>query len=254
MTKLNLPVYFSTNDKHTICLKVCADLYEKFWESQEFNVLGYTPIDLGEQGTFHSMGEQGAVQDWSTDLRQHFRKIKDDFFIYGSEDVAFVERTDVECLNQLTEIIQSDPTIGRINLVDPCEGGTWYTRENNPHYKTVLYQDFGDWGLYEQTKESNYSVTTQLSIWSKQFFLRHCQAGLTPWEFELKGSENARKDGDYRVLMVYGDKYPINKREAFESGEWDRKEDWFHLISPQLREEINLWEREEKHKIKYSRT
>ena len=54
--------------------------------------------------------------------------------------------------------------------------------------------------------------------------------------------------------MVYGDKYPINKREAFESGEWDRKEDWFHLLSPELREEINLWDQEEKHKIFYSRT
>ena len=254
MTKLNLPVYFSTNDKHTICLKVCAELYEKFWPGQEFNVLGYTPVDVGEMGAFHSMGQQGPVQEWSTDLRKFFEKIEGDFFIYGTEDYAFTDYTDIECLNQLTEIIQNDSTIGRINLVNPNEGREWYTRENNPHYKTILHEDFGDWGLYEQTSSSNYAVTTQLSIWNKEFFLRHCQAGLTPWEFELKGSQNARKDKDYRVLMVYGEKYPVYKRESFESGNWDRKEDWFHLLSLELREEINLWDQEEKHKIIYSRT
>jgi len=254
MTKLNLPVYFSTNDKHTICLKVCAELYEKFWPGQEFNVLGYTPVDVGKMGTFHSMGKQGPVQEWSTDLRKFFETKEEDFFIYGTEDIAFVNYTDIGCLNQLTEIIQNDSTIGRINLVNPNEGQEWYTRENNPHYKTILHEDFGDWGLYKQTKESNYAITTQLSIWNRKFFLRHCQAGLTPWEFELKGSQNARKDEDYQVLMVYGDKYPVHKRESFQAGEWDRKEDWYPLISPQLKEEISLWNQEEKHNIKYSRT
>ena len=32
------------------------------------------------------------------------------------------------------------------------------------------------------------------------------------------------------------------------------QEDWFHLLSLELREEINLWDQEEKHKIIYSRT
>ena len=251
-TKLKLPVYFSTNDKHAICLKVCVELYEKFWEGQEFNVLGYTPTEVGKMGTFHSMGQQGGLQEWSTDLRKFFEKIEGDFFIYGTEDYAFTDHTDIEWINQLTTIIQKDPTIGRINLVNPCER-EGYTIDNNPHYKADLVENFGKWSLYKLTKKSSYILTAQASIWNKEFFLRYCQPGLSPWDFETAGSNNAREDEDYSVLLVYGEKYPISKVEAFASGRWDNKEAWFNLISPALREEINLWNREEKHKIDYSR-
>ena len=63
--KLTAPVYISTNDKHVICLKVFVELFGKFWSGQEVNVLGYTPIDLADFVTFHSMGKQGTVKDWS---------------------------------------------------------------------------------------------------------------------------------------------------------------------------------------------
>tara|TARA_R110000765_G_scaffold402950_1_gene498897 strand:- start:783 stop:1505 length:723 start_codon:yes stop_codon:yes gene_type:complete len=240
MTKLTLPVYVSTNDKHTECLKVFTELYRKFWKGQEFNVLGYAPTEVGDMGTFHSMGKQGSVKEWSTDLLKFFGKTGDDYFIYGTEDSAFFDHTDTGWINRLTEIIKKNPTIGRINLVNPCdrEGSTI---DNNPHYKADLYQNHGDWDLYKLTKDSNYAITAQMSIWNKKFFLDYCQPNYSPWDFELNGSSRWAENQDFSVLLVYGEKYPISKVEAYASTRgWENKEAWIDLISPSLREEIKL--------------
>jgi hypothetical protein len=240
MTKLTLPVYISTNDKHVECLKVFVELYNKFWKGQEFNVLGYAPTEVGDMGTFHSMGKQGSVKEWSTDLRGFFETKEDDFFIYGTEDIAFVDDAYIGWINQLTEIIQNDPTIGRINLVNPC-GQEGYTIDNNPHYKANPVKDYGDGRLYKLTKETNYSITGQASIWNKKFFLNYCQPGLSPWDFELGGSRRWLDDNEFSVLLVYGEKYPVSKVEAYAATRgWENKEAWFNLISPELQEEINL--------------
>jgi len=249
-SKLTAPVYISTNDKHVICLKVFVELFGKFWSGQEVNVLGYTPIDLADFVTFHSMGKQGTVKDWSADLRIQMEHA-DEYFIYGTEDIAFYKDADIDWLNQLIEIAKENKQIGRINLVNPCMAG--YTIERNPHYKVRQVKDFGDWGLYEQTDQSNYQLTTQLSIWNKEFFLRYCESGMTPWDFETVGSHKARFDDFFKVWMVYGDKFPVYKEESFAAGEWDNRDLWFPLLSSELQDEIKNWDRTEKQNIKYTR-
>lgn len=250
-SKLTAPVYISTNDKHVICLKVFVELFGKFWSGQEVNVLGYTPVDLANFVTFRSMGKQGTVNEWSTDLRNYFLGSRDEFFIYGTEDIAFYKDADIDWLNQLIEIAKQNEQIGRINLVNPCEAR--YTIERNPHYKVQQVKDFGDWGLYEQTDQSNYQLTTQLSIWNREFFLKYCEPNMTPWEFETVGSHKANLDDFFKVWMVYGDKFPVYKEESFAAGEWDNRDLWFPLLSGELREEIEKWDKVEKHNIKYTR-
>jgi hypothetical protein len=249
-SKLTAPVYVSTNDKHVICLKVFVELFGRFWSGQEVNVLGYAPVDLADFVTFYSMGTQGTVKDWSADLRIQMEHA-DEYFIYGTEDIAFYKDADIDWLNQLIEIAKQNKQIGRINLVNPCEVG--FTMERNPHYKARQVKDFGDWGLYEQTDQSTYQLTTQLSIWNKEFFLRYCEPGMTPWDFETVGSHKARFDEQYKTWMVYGDKYPAYKEESFAAGEWDNRDLWFPLLSEKLQKEIEEWDEFEKPNIKYTR-
>ena len=248
--KLTAPVYISTNDKHVICLKVFVELFGKFWSGQEVNVLGYTPIDLAVFVTFHSMGKQGTVKDWSTDLRKQIENA-DEYFIYGTEDIAFYEDADIEWLNELIDIARENKHVGRINLVNPCEEG--YTIERNPHYKVEQVRSFDDWGLYQQTNSSHYQLTTQISIWNKKFFLKYCEPEMTPWDFETVGSYKANFDDFFKVWMVYGDKFPVYKEESFAAGEWDNRDLWFPLLSSELQDEIKDWDRTEKQNIKYTR-
>ena len=76
--KINVPIYISTNDKHLICLKVFIDLFKKFWPNQSLNILGYTKPEeeFGDLVNFHSMGKQGTLKEWSTDLRNFFLNTK----------------------------------------------------------------------------------------------------------------------------------------------------------------------------------
>ena len=260
-SKLTAPVYISTNDKHLICLKVFVELFNKFWTGQSLDILGYNKqaynihgIKIWTDGSlvrFHSMGKQGTVNEWSTDLRNYFLGSRDEFFIYGTEDIAFYKDADIDWLNQLIEIAKQNEQIGIINLVNPCEAG--FTIERNPHYKVRQVKDFGDWGLYEQSDQSNYQLTTQLSIWNREFFLKYCEPNMTPWDFETVGSYKARLDKLYKTWMVYGDKYPIYKEESFAAGEWDNRDLWFPLLSEELQKEIEKWDKFEKPNIKYTR-
>ena len=196
------------------------------------------------------MGKQGTVKDWSTDLRKQIENA-DEYFIYGTEDIAFYEDADIEWLNELIDIARENKHVGRINLVNPCEEG--YTIERNPHYKVEQVRSFDDWGLYQQTNSSHYQLTTQISIWNKKFFLKYCEPEMTPWDFETVGSYKANFDDFFKVWMVYGDKFPVYKEESFAAGEWDNRDLWFPLLSSELQDEIKDWDRTEKQNIKYTR-
>ncbi|HIB43784.1 MAG TPA: hypothetical protein EYO37_07450 [Nitrospina sp.] len=252
--KIEAPIFVSTNDKHEMCLKVFCELFEKFFKSQKLNILGYTPPSekLSDNFVFHSMGEQQAACEWSTGLIDFFSLLKDDIFIYGTEDVAFIKHTFFNVVNDLIKMMKDDPSIGRINLVDCCEGDEGGL-ENSPHYKVKFVKDIKICSLYEQTPESPYKITTQFSIWNKAFFLKYLKKSQTPWEFETRGSQEAASDKEYKVLMTYGKHFPVSKKEAFKAGKWENQSSWYNFLPTSLQTEIEKWNRKGKHTIEYIR-
>jgi len=252
--KIEVPMFVSTNDKHEMCLKVFCELFEKFFVGQKINILGYTPpsTKLSNNFVFHSMGEQQSAREWSTGLIDFFSLSEDDIFIYGAEDTAFTEPAFVNVINDLIKMMKDDPSIGRINLVDCCEGDEGGI-ENSPHYKVKLIKDLKICSLYEQTPESFYKITGQFSIWNKAFFLKYLKKSQTPWEFEIQGSREAASDKEYKVLMTYGKHFPISKKEGFKAGEWENQSSWYDFLSSPLRKEIEEWNKKGRHSINYSR-
>ena len=242
--KIVIPFYVSTNNKHLVCLKVFIDIFNRFLPNQELRVLGYDlpDYDLPPNFSFISIGKQGGVNELSTDLRNYFLKSKEDYFIYGTEDVFLYKKPQIYFINYLSELIQYDVNVGRINLVDSTEDDNC-TLPNSPHYNVILRKqftknecDWGSWELYEQTTESNYSLTTQISIWDRKFLLKYLDNGLSPWDFE-RSSFKTKDDPQYKVLMI--DKnFPIYKKEGYSLGNWTNKEYWLPLLGDVVKNEV----------------
>ena len=74
---IKVPFYVSTNNKHMGCLGVFSYIFNHFLPDQELRILGYKKPDfeLPDNCTFISMGTQGTVNEWSTDLRKYFEDI-----------------------------------------------------------------------------------------------------------------------------------------------------------------------------------
>jgi hypothetical protein len=220
VTKLNVPFYVSTNNKHLECLAVFLDLFNYYIPEQEVRVLGYDEpsYDLSDNCKFISMGEQGDVSEWSTDLRKYFLNSDDDYFIYGTEDVFFYDKPKIDYINYLAKKMKHNPQVGRLQLTDGAEENNC-TLETSHHYRVSLleYVDDQPWGnfkLFKQKWGSNYTLNTQLSLWNKEYFLKYCIDGMTPWQFESQASERAKMNPDYEVWMVDG-AIPILKKEGY---------------------------------------
>jgi|21_taG_2_1085346.scaffolds.fasta_scaffold00589_16 hypothetical protein len=252
MKKLNVPFYVSTNNKHMRCLQVFVELFNKFTDNSELIILGYDKPDfeLTENCKFESMGIQGPVEEWSTDLRKYFLKNAPDYFIYGTEDTFFYKNIDHNYINYLIKVIELNKQIGKVQLCDIGEENG-DSVANSRHYKSMLLNtikveeldiDFDMHALIE----SNYIINCQLSLWNKEYIIKYLEDGYSPWDFELKGSQAAKDDTDW-CSVILDKQYGIFKKEGFcgslePEEQWTYKESWLHLLdSEELKSTIKNW-------------
>lgn len=169
----------TSNDYHHI-LPVSIYLLNKNWPNQEIELVGYTKpnYELPSNFTFHSLGEQiGGPENFSTDLRPYFEK-QDPYFIWLFED-TFIKKINSIRFNILESLLWLGDRIGRINLSNET------IKQNHTFYLNVDGED-----MYENTQTANYRLSTQPSIWNRDFLLQYLIPGLTPWKFETQSSIN----------------------------------------------------------------
>ena len=141
-------------------------LYNKHW-GDKAELVGYTkPDTMPDNFTFHSMGEDRGPKFWSTDLRNYFES-KEDWFIWMMED-TFVRTYDTEKMKDCYAMCYNG--IGRVDLTKDVQKRT--------HTKANGYA----WGYPKE----RYRLSTQPSIWNKEFLLNYLHEGMTPWEFETQ--------------------------------------------------------------------
>lgn len=168
-----MKIICTTSDKYLHLLPVFSYLFNKYWPGQEAEVVGYRqPHDLPENFSFHSMGTQGHVNEWSTDLRKYF-ETQETGFIWLMEDTFLKAPVDNANL-ELSYAILNDH-VGRIDLT--CD---------------LLKRDHESLGYgYTAAKPgTKYRQSTQPSIWNKEFLLKYLTDGLDPWQFETQATDD----------------------------------------------------------------
>lgn len=248
---LGIPYYVSTNNKHMRCLQVFIELFNKFTDYHDLTILGYDEPDfkLTKNCNFISMGKQGSVEEWSTDLRAYLLDNAPEHFIYSTEDVFFHNDFNMDYIKFLISIMEENKNFGRLQLSMTVEGDI----TKDPCYnlsllKTMVHEDIR-FDMY-QLVNSAYSVNCQPSIWNKEFLMKYLVDGYSPWTFEIQGSESAKNDAKWNSILL-AKQFPLFKVEGFGGSfelddQWTNKDKWLgHLSDSKLVNIIETWGKKE---------
>lgn len=162
-----MKIICTTSDKYLHLIPVFTYLFNKYWPGQQCEIVGYTkPDELPENFTFYSMGVQGHVSQWSSDLRKYFEQ-QPTWFVWCMEDTFF--KSKVVIPNYVAEL-----PIGRIDLTNDIQ-----KREHTNNGSYILAHP-----------TSRYRLSTQPSIWNREFLLQHLLHNMDPWTFETQDPKN----------------------------------------------------------------
>jgi hypothetical protein len=188
---VKLKAYIPTCDKFTNLIEANLISLERYFPKEiDIIILGYKPpaCELSSNVTFISMGEDRGPRHWSTDLRNYFQEVSDEYFIYLNDDGVLIQEVTLEQITEAYKLI--NPSVGRLSLT--------HDLFSRPH-KII------DDKIILAPQDSNYRCSTQYSIWNMEYFLKYLEPNLNPWDFEMSQSRKAKNDG-YDII---GLKNPI---------------------------------------------
>lgn len=185
-----MKIIVTTSDKYNHILPAFFYLFNKYWPNQQIELLGYKePNKVPDNCKFVSMGTQGTKEEWSTDLRDYFQ-LQDEFFIWMMEDTFIKRPVNLDQMNLAYGLCF--PTIGRIDLTKDVQ--------KREHY-------VGKEGVVYAHPQSRYRLSTQPSIWNKEFLLTYLKDGMNPWTFETQDPQD-----DWQIVGLVD--YPIVHNEG----------------------------------------
>lgn len=189
-----MKIIITTSDNYHHALRVFCFLFDKqkdniklglrLKETDKINVevVGYKKpqFDLPDYFKFVSLGTQRGPNYFAEDLIPYFQK-QDKFFIWMMEDM-FIKSFYFESMRIC--LTMCHPLVGRINLSGEA------TRQLHKIYGSYLNRT-----IYENLPIALYRLSTQPSIWNKDFLLKYLKHGLSPWKFETQETTD-----DYLIL------------------------------------------------------
>lgn len=190
-----MKIYIATCDAYDRLMKPFAYLFNKFWDSSlEVTMLSYrTPqFDLPENFNFISLGEkQISINHWSTDLRNFFETVDDDFFMLAAEDHFIYDYVNTDLLDRLKTKLHDN--VGRVALTNDFQ--------QNCTYETL--ESFDDFNISIAHQNSDCRFSVIWSIFNKKYLLERLKLGRTPWESEGHGCQESMNDG-YEIISTTG--------------------------------------------------
>jgi hypothetical protein len=184
-----------SNRKYNWALRGFSFLFNKYWsELQEVIIVTDVEpsFELPPNFTVKSMsgGKPLPKEKWSDGLIFMLQKIPDDVFVLLLEDYWLIRKVDNVGVDTLADYMRAHKEILRMDLTDD--------RQYNGYMK-----DIGAWGHYdlvETPNESEYQMSLQAGIWSRDKLLSVIRPQLDPAQFELYLSPTLYERGDLRVL------------------------------------------------------
>ena len=189
----NINIYVITCDKTKHVLKSAIPLMEKYWNVEKHvKILGFNGngIDLPENYEFISMKPaQATIDDWARDIHSVIQNDPNEHVIFMLDDMLVLDYINMDMFNLLMDRCKADSDVVRCALcVDlqflPC----------------FVAEGFGDYSIVEQSQHSEYRITTQPSIWRKDYLLSILAKSNDPWHFE---TAHPSKDGK-KILGTRG--------------------------------------------------
>ena len=191
-----MKIYIPTSNKTSYLVEALIFSLKKYWpnfKKYDTIILGYDipKFSLDSNIKFIKLNNVDNVENWAIDLKNYFETIEDKYFIYMNDDCPLSRPVDKEILNILVQTTEMNTdNIGRVCLTK-CVS-------NRPH---SIIGDYEKFQIIEAGQDTEYRISTQFSIWSREYFIKYARENMTPWQFELQ--TNPRNDG-YKILGTTG--------------------------------------------------
>ena len=179
--------FFNENWDHTILLK-------KYFttEHKELKIKGYTNLKSGD----------GA---WSDRLKIVLNQIDEDYIIFMQEDMWLNKKIPEGVLHQILSYV----TENELKLVKLHSSDVYRTNELNTNFSGFKLSEV-------IKKDSNFLMSHQVSIWSKDFLKKQLKKNEHPWRNERLGSKRLKKSTDsiFQIdLLSENENKPINQND-----------------------------------------
>ena len=186
--------YIITCDKTNHILNVTIPFLDKYWNiPKEVKILGFGDpgVELPNGYEFISMApKQLSIETWATDIANVMEKENNEYVIFMLDDFIPTDYVNTKVLDKVYSLIETDKTVVRCAL-----GIDLFV--NLPH---DVIEECDGFDIIEQKQESSYRITTQPSIWKKDYLLSYLRKSSNPWSFE---TSNMANDGN-RIIGTKG--------------------------------------------------
>jgi len=168
----DVPLLVVSCDAYSDLWKPFFELFRRRWPDCPFRVyLGTNEKDFDDDRV--TVFRVGPDQGWSANLRCMLDRLETDYVILFLEDFFLLHRVDTARVLELVQL-GLDRGVGCLRL---------YSILPPPH----PLHDLADLGGFEPGDP--YRVTLQAGLWRVETLRRLLRPGLTPWQFELIGSQ-----------------------------------------------------------------
>lgn len=186
-------IYIITCDKSKDVLKVTIPLLNKYWNiSKSVKILGFTTPDMNLPNDYEFISmrpKQLSIDDWSRDIYSIIQNDPGEYVIFMLDDFLPIDYVNSDILDYYLNQMETDKSIVR------CALGIDIT-----FLPYDIINNFGTHSVMELKQSSPYRITTQPSIWRKDYLLKFLEKSTNPWNFE---TENNPQDGN-KVMGTVG--------------------------------------------------
>jgi len=188
-------------DDNLFTLKLSSFLFDKFFPSEtQIEVIGFKKPDfeISKKMNFVSISEtqkEGAL-GWSKYILKYLEQIEDQEVLFLLEDFFPTTYPNMDMLSFLLETLEKNRNIGRFDLTYDSYSGGDFLR---------VGKMFG-LDLLVKPRYSSYRISTQPSLWNKQYLMKILKKTSSPWDFEINGTK-VSNSLDYQVLALGDNTY-----------------------------------------------
>ena len=185
-------------DETIFTLKMSSFLFDKYWPNNtKIDVLGFTKPDfkISDKMTFISLDnyQKEGSKGWSKYILKHLKTIEDEEIILTLEDFFPTSKPNLNLINKVAILVENSKNIGRFDLT----------------YDSYIYGDFkilneiNTLKILSKEKFSNYRISTQPSLWNKDFLMKILSQTTSPWDFEINGTKMSNQYD--KQILAFGD-------------------------------------------------
>lgn len=203
-------IYIPCCDSSLEIVKINSFLFNKFWPEANVVYLGFSKPEYdfyNKNHSFISLAErqEGGPSRWTRYLYDFFKNIEDEIVLFSIDDYLLCDNPVNAQLEFAINLIKNNTNIGRFDLTFDSQVEGSYLKLNNNFNK--------NYNLIVKKPDADYRISTQPSLWKKEFLLKFLNNDWSPWEFELKGTKMAIESRSKEQTFAFYDQkmytYPI---------------------------------------------